>query len=113
MKILPYSRPTKLVTIGFAPKDMLLQSLREAIKDQKIINGAVISGIGTLKTCHLHYVDHTGIPPRDIFYKREKPLELLNASGLIANGEPHLHIMVPCPDNETYSGHLEDKSEVL
>jgi predicted DNA-binding protein with PD1-like motif len=113
MKILPYSGPSTLITIGFAPGEMLLESIREAIKDQEIINGAVISGIGTLKTCHLHYVDHTGFPPKDIFYKLEKPLELLNVSGLIADGEPHLHIMVSCRDNETYGGHLENKSEVL
>ena len=101
MKILPYSGPTRLVTIEFAPGDMLLESIRVAIQDQKIINGAVISGIGTLKSCHLHYVDHIGFPPKDVFYKLEKPLELLNVNGLIADSEPHLHVTISCRDNET------------
>ncbi|GAH95034.1 unnamed protein product, partial [marine sediment metagenome] len=31
----------------------------------------------------------------------------------IADGEPHLHVVVSYADEETYSGHLEDSSEVL
>lgn len=113
MKIQAYEGPTRLVTIGFDPGDLLLESICEAITEQNIVNGAVVSGIGTLKTCHMHYVDHTDFPPKDVFYKLEKPLELLNVSGLIADGEPHLHITVSCRDKETYGGHLEDNSQVL
>lgn len=113
MKIQAYEGPTRLVTVGFEPGEMLLESICEVIAEQNILNGAVVSGIGTLKTCHMHYVDHTDFPPKDVFYNLEKPLELLNVSGLIADGEPHLHITVSCRDNETYGGHLEDKSEVL
>jgi hypothetical protein len=40
-------------------------------------------------------------------------LELLSVNGLIADGEPHLHIAVSCGENEVYGGHLEDGSEVL
>ena len=113
MKVLPYSGPTRLVTIGLAPGDLLLESIREAIEVQRIANGAIVSGIGTLKTCHLHYVDHTGFPPRNVFYRLEKPLELLSVSGLIADGEPHLHVAVSCRDDEVYGGHLEEESKVL
>ena len=43
----------------------------------------------------------------------EKPLELLSVSGLIADGEPHLHIVVSCGENEVYGGHLHEGSQVL
>lgn len=113
MKVQQYNGPTRLVTIGLGAGDLLLESIREAIEAQKIANGAVVSGIGTLKTCRLHYVDHTGFPPRDVFYRLEKPLELLSVSGLIADGDPHLHVAVSCRDEVAYGGHLEDESEVL
>jgi predicted DNA-binding protein with PD1-like motif len=113
MEIMPYSGKTELVAIGFQPGELLLESIREAIQTQGIRNGAVVSGIGTLKTCQMHYVEHTGFPPRDHFFTLNKPLELLSVSGLIADGEPHLHIVVSCGEDEVYGGHLEPGSEVL
>ncbi|MBN2045727.1 MAG: DUF296 domain-containing protein, partial [Anaerolineales bacterium] len=65
MQILPYTGPTQLVTIGFAPGEMLLESIQVAIQQQGIRNGAVVSGIGTLKTCRMHYITHTGFPAED------------------------------------------------
>ena len=94
MEIIPYSGSTHLVVVGFKPGDLFLESIKEAIQAQGIRNGAVVSGIGTLKTCQMHYVEHTGFPPRDHFYTLNKPLELLSVNGLIADGEPHI------PDSE-------------
>jgi uncharacterized protein len=113
MEIMPYAGKTELVTIGFKPGEMLLESIKEAIQSQGIRNGAVVSGIGTFKTCRMHYVEHTGFPPRDHIFTLHKPLELLSVNGLIADGEPHLHIVVSCGEDEVYGGHLEDGSEVL
>jgi predicted DNA-binding protein with PD1-like motif len=113
MEIIPYSGSTQLVVVGFKPGELLLESIKEAIQAQGIRNGAVVSGIGTLKTCQMHYVEHTGFPPRDHFYTLNKPLELLSVNGLIADGEPHLHIAVSCGEDEVYGGHLEPGSEVL
>lgn len=113
MNVMPYSGRTELVTIGLEPGEMLLESIRTVIDDCHIENGAVISGIGTLKTCRMHYVEHTGFPPRDRFFTLNKPLELLSVNGLIADGEPHLHVVVSCGEEETYGGHLEEGSEVL
>ena len=96
MEVMPYAGKTELVTIGFKPGEMLLESIQEAIQSQGIRNGAVVSGIGTLKTCRMHYVEHTGFPPKDHIFTLNKPLELLSVSGLIADGEPHLHIVVSC-----------------
>ena len=113
MNVMPFKGETQLVTIGFQPGEMLLESIQKAINDLHIKNGAVISGIGTFKTCRMHYVTHTGFPPTDKIYTLNKPLELLSVNGLIADGEPHLHIVVSCGENETYGGHLEEGSEIL
>ena len=113
MQIMPYNGPTSLLTLGFAPGDLLLEGLQDALQSQGILNGAVVSGIGTLKSCRMHYVEHTGFPPRDHIFELHQPLELLSVAGLIASGEPHLHIVVSCGENEVYGGHLHEGSEVL
>jgi len=112
MNVMSYTGPVQFVALGIQPGEMLLESIRDACREHGIRNGAVVSGIGTLKTCHMHYIQHTDFPPSDAFYRLEKPLELLSVSGIIADGEPHLHIVVSCGENEVYAGHLEPDSEV-
>ena len=112
MKTMQHSGATEVVIIALEPGELLLESIREAVRRCGVKSGAVISGIGTLKTCRMHYIDHVGFPPADTIFSLEKPLELLSVSGLIADGEPHLHIVVSCGSNEVYAGHLEEGSEV-
>ena len=112
MNIIPYRGEVELITIGLGPGELLLESIQKAIKQYDIQNGVVLSGIGTFKTCRLHYITKTDIPPADTVYTLAKPLELNAISGIIANGEPHLHISVSCGENEAYGGHLEPGSEL-
>ncbi|MBN1313019.1 MAG: DNA-binding protein [Anaerolineae bacterium] len=112
MNVIPYKGDFELITIGMGPGEMLLEGIQEAIKQHDIKNGVVISGIGTFKTCRMHYIMHTDIPSDNAFYTLEKPLELTSVSGIIANYEPHLHITVTCGENEAYGGHLEPGSEL-
>jgi hypothetical protein len=102
-----------LVAIGLGPGEKLLESIRDVVKSRDIRDGAVISGVGTLNRCHMHYVNTSGFPPENRFYVVEEPLEVGSISGLIADYEPHLHIAVGCRDQRTYVGHLEDGSVVL
>jgi predicted DNA-binding protein with PD1-like motif len=113
MEVLPYSGQTQLLIIGFEPGELLLESLKKAIATNGVQNGAVISGIGTLNKCRMHYIEHTHFPAQDRIMTLEKPLELNSINGLIVDGEPHLHIVVSCGENEVYGGHLEEGSQVL
>lgn len=112
MKTMRHRGNTEVVVIALEPGELLLESIRDAVKECGIENGAVVSGIGTLKTCRMHYIEHTSFPPRDTIFALEKPLELLSINGLIAEGEPHLHIVLSRGENEVYAGHLEERSEV-
>jgi len=114
MNVMQSEGQNRVVVIGLQPGELLLESIRQVVREHNVQNGAVVSGIGTLKTCQMHYVTHTGFPPADRFYTLvDKPLELLSVSGLIADGEPHLHIVVSCGEKEVYAGHLEPNSAVL
>ena len=102
----------ELVVLGIQPGEMLLESIIQAIDKHGIHDGIVLSGIGTLKTCNLHYINHVDFPPSDTVYHLEKPLELVSVSGIIADKEPHLHAVVSCKDAEVHGGHLEKGCEV-
>lgn len=113
METMCFNGAVKLITIGLRPGDLLLESINKAIRENGIQNGMVVSGIGTLKTCRMHYITTCDFPPKDEFYTLKKPLELLSVSGIIAGGEPHLHITVSSGETEVYGGHLEEGSEVM
>jgi len=112
VKTMHHSGATEVVIIALEPGELLLESIREAVRKCGVKSGAVVSGIGTLKTCRMHYINDVTFPPADTVFSLEKPLELLSINGLIADGEPHLHIVVSCGSDEVYAGHLEEASEV-
>lgn len=112
MNVMHRAGPMEMVVVALQPGEMLLESIREVIRKLNIRNGAVVSGIGTLKNLRMHYIKHTAFPPADEQINIERHLELLSVNGLIADGEPHLHVVVSCGRDEMYGGHLEEQSEV-
>jgi hypothetical protein len=108
-----YGGPIEVVTVGIAPGEMLLESIQEAIETHDVQNGAVVSGIGTLKVCRMHHIKHDEFPPEDRIYEMTEPLEVSNISGIVADGEPHLHMTVGFEDEWALAGHLEPGCEVL
>ncbi|MGC9467467.1 MAG: PPC domain-containing DNA-binding protein [Anaerolineae bacterium] len=108
-----YAGDLEVVVVGIAPGEMLLETIEAAIEEHDIKNGAVVSGIGTLKVAIMHHIQHDRFPPEDRFYTIDKPLEVSNISGIIADGKAHLHLTVGYRDEWSAAGHLEPGSEVL
>lgn len=97
----------RIFVLRLDPADYVLESILDLIKRENLKDAVVISGIGTLDHCILHMVMTTGYPSVQHFEHWEnKPLELAHISGIIANGEPHLHAVVS-DSEKAYSGHLE------
>ena len=93
--------------------DYLLESIMGLISQENLKDAVVVSAIGTLDKCKLHMVITTGYPPVEHYeHWEDKPLELSSIDGIIADGKPHLHVVVS--DRErAYSGHLEEGCRVL
>ena len=104
---------SKLHILRLDAGDDLLECVNELIDRQNIINGAVISGIGTFDHCVMHMVTTTSYPPVEHFERwAGKPLELSSIDGIIANGIPHLHMVVSDVEY-AYSGHVEPGCRIL
>jgi len=108
-----FSGSTEVIALGIAPGEMLLETVEAAVKEHNIKNGAVVSGIGTLKVARMHHIVHDRFPPDDRIYLIEKPLEVSSISGIIADGKPHLHMTVGYRDEWSVAGHVELGCEVL
>ena len=97
----------KVILIQMGDGDLLLESINETIKKYNIVNGVVLSGIGTLKKAKLHYVNTLDPKPENIFEEADEPFELCSIDGLIIDGEPHLHFVNSARNKVGYIGHLE------
>jgi predicted DNA-binding protein with PD1-like motif len=95
------------------PGDYLLESIKAFIQEEAIKDAFVASAIGTLDHCVVHMVMTTSFPPVEHFERWEgKPLEISSIDGIIADGVPHLH-MVVSDHEKAYSGHLEEGCRIL
>ncbi|RRJ30096.1 PPC domain-containing DNA-binding protein [Halocatena pleomorpha] len=95
--------------------DMVLESIERACTEHAIDTGAVVTGIGTVSTLHIHYVDRTELPDdradRNVALELQGAWEVTDINGVIADGEPHLHVTAFDGDR-TVGGHLETGCEI-
>lgn len=100
------------IAVQLTTDDLLLESLREVCRLADIQSGAIVAAFGALKYAHFHVAVTDTYPPQARFIKWLAPLELCHASGVIADGEPHVHIMVS-NEEKALGGHLEEGTVVL
>jgi len=86
--------------------DLILESIEKLIEEKKLRDGSVLSAVGGLDACKFHGVNGT-------MTTLEEPVELLHLSGLIADGKPHLHIVVSNKAKGAFGGHLEAGCRVM
>jgi predicted DNA-binding protein with PD1-like motif len=93
--------------------DYVLESIMEFIEKEGIKDAAVVSGIGSLDECIIHMVTGTEIPYSEYFKRwSNQPLELASLSGLIINGQPHLHTVISDTESAC-AGHMEKGCRIL
>lgn len=92
---------------------LLLESIIDIIRQKGIQDGQVMVTAGSVQECSYHYVSSIALKPTDVYKTVTGPFEILNAGGIIANGEPHLHITLSSPDKGIFGGHLEKGCRIL
>ncbi len=92
--------------------DLLLESIQDLIQKHGIADGAVVTAAGSLQECRFHRVKSMAEKPEDEFITVKEPMEILNINGMIAGGEPHLHLTLSGAKG-AFGGHLEKGCRVL
>jgi hypothetical protein len=92
---------------------LLLESILDVIKQKNIQDGQVLVTSGSVQECTYHYVTSTALKAKNAYRTVKGPFEILDAGGLIAAGEPHIHITLSSPEKGAFGGHLEKGCRVL
>ncbi len=97
----------KVHVVRVDPGEDVLASVRAFLARAQVRQAVVVGGYGTLAASRLHWVCHNRIPTDNTFRTDEGGIEILSMNGLVAEGEPHIHVTLSTPQG-AYGGHLED-----
>jgi predicted DNA-binding protein with PD1-like motif len=90
----------------------MLDGLNKAIKDHSIVNGVILSGIGSVSAYHFHVVSDNNLPPSHEYPGASVAKDLTSVQGYILNGRVHAHITLS-DENSVIGGHLEEGTKAL
>jgi uncharacterized protein len=111
-EILGGAQIAELYRVRLDRGDLLLETIQDVIQKNGIADGAVLTAAGSLQECTFHRVKSLAEKPENEFTTVKEPMEILNINGLIAGGEPHLH-MTLSGSHGAFGGHLENGCRVL
>jgi len=89
------------------PAEDVLGAVRDFLGKTGIQQAIVIGGYGTLAAHCLHWVTHNRIPSESVIGRSEGGIEILGMSGLVVDGEPHIHVTLATQQG-AYGGHMEE-----
>ena len=103
----------RVLVLRFKYETDLLTGLERMVSQQKIRNGVILSGIGSVRGYRVHSVSNRTFPSHDIFVSDPTaPADLVSMNGYVINGRVHAHVTFANAD-KAFGGHLEKGTEVF
>ena len=103
----------RVLVLRFKYQADLLAGLERMVKEQKIKNAVILSGIGSVRSYHYHTVSNGSFPSQNIFVKNPAGAADITAmNGCVIDGRVHAHITFADPD-KAFGGHLEPGTSVF
>jgi predicted DNA-binding protein with PD1-like motif len=111
--IAPGARAGSVVVARLTYGDDLLDTLHEICRQERIRNGVILTGFGSLTDVSVTGAIGPQFPPRRFFNRRRpRGVEIIAMSGVIADYHVHCHIVL-CDRRAAFGGHLERGCRVL
>jgi len=103
----------RILVLRFKYEADLLAGLESMVKQHKIRNAVILSGIGSVKGYHVHVVSNRTFPSKNVFIKDPTaPADLTGINGYVIDGRVHAHVTLADPD-KAFGGHLEPGTTVF
>jgi predicted DNA-binding protein with PD1-like motif len=103
----------RVLVLRFKYQADLLAGLERMVKEHKIRNAVILSGIGSVRNYYYHTVSNGTFPSRNIFIKNPTgPADIVGLNGYVIEGRVHAHITFADPD-KAFGGHLEAGTRVF
>jgi len=102
----------RIVLVRLKYNTDLLDGLQQAVKNEKIKNAVILSGVGSVTRYHVHAVSNTTLPAKLAYTERAAPMDLIAVNGYVLGGRIHAHITLT-DDQKAFGGHLHEGTTVF
>lgn len=102
----------RLVYVRLDPDEDLLRGLEQAVARLHLCNGAILAGVGSLKSYRFHVVSTPALPPENAFIDGEGPFDIVTVTGAVLDGRVHAHVTFS-NTQVAMGGHLEEGCQLL
>lgn len=108
MKFYDQAKPGRTIVVRLNPGDYVMESLRQVIREAGLKDGYIASGVASFDHCRLKTAVNVSQPPIFVYPEwNDVPLEVVAIQGFIAEGQPHVHVVVS-DEKLAIAGHLEE-----
>lgn len=103
----------RVVVLRFKFDADLLAGMEKMVKQEKIRNAVILSGVGSVRNYHVHQVSNRVLPSKNMFVKDPTaPADIIGMNGYVINGKVHAH-MTMAPPEKAFGGHVEPGTNVF
>ncbi|HTY88475.1 MAG TPA: PPC domain-containing DNA-binding protein [Candidatus Acidoferrum sp.] len=103
----------RVLVMRFKYETDLLAGLERLVKENRIRNAVILSGIGSVKSYHYHTVSNGTFPSKNVFVRDpDAPADITCMNGYVIDGRIHAHITLADPV-KAFGGHLEAGTRVF
>jgi len=108
LKFYDQAKPGRTIVVRLNPGDYVMESLRQVIREAELKDGYIASGVASFDHCRLKTAVNVSQPPVFVYPEwNDVPLEVVALQGFIAEGQPHIHVVVS-DEKHAVAGHLEE-----
>lgn len=103
----------RVVVLRFKFDTDLLAGMERMVKQEKVRNAIILSGIGSVRNYSVHSVGNRAFPSKDVYVKDPTaPADLVSMNGYVIDGRIHAHLTLANAD-KAFGGHLEPGTNVF
>jgi uncharacterized protein len=102
----------RVLVIRLKKGEDLLKGLEKAVAQEGVHNGVFMGAFGSLVSYHVHVVNNTTFPPKNVYMKGRGPYDILSVTGAVIDGRLHPHLSFS-DSKKALGGHLEEGSLVF
>jgi predicted DNA-binding protein with PD1-like motif len=104
---------SRVVVLRFKYQADLLAGIENMVKQEKIRNGVILAGAGSVRNYQIHSVSNRTFPSKNTYVTNPTaPADIISMNGYIIDGKIHAHMTMANP-NRAFGGHLEPGTNVF
>lgn len=103
----------RVIVMRFKYEADLLAGMEKMVKQHKIRNAVILSGVGSVRNYHIHSVSNRTFPSKNIYLKdATAPADIISINGYVIDGRLHPHMTLTTGE-KAFGGHLEPGTNVF